>query len=347
MKRPSDQDSEESRAPKRPKTAIKLYDISPILDKWGDVEFYKDRFFRWRQINNRDDPRQSHAAKLDSWRTFVRLENEHEMERLLRRGANRAQEWTPRSAVSDDDATGCSRTRERHQERQTPMSGEVPMCRRSVDTQATGLDRSVGASSNVASFDLREQGSTQQSNDALRDGQSTEVGVNAVTIDRLWRWRRHHGHAIETLQERLDVQEQYYKDLEDRCEASEKRCAAFEARFDDLETLVADQMTMIGDLRQDLSRSQGLVVRLEKNLEDRARQHDRFLASVEEAGKVLETQRHELDRRLQPLESVHEQAYDVLQRLHAEKQLQGDELSTLRDQVDQLQILVDKLRRNH
>ncbi|KAF1319491.1 hypothetical protein FI667_g13102, partial [Globisporangium splendens] len=85
MKRPSDQVNREEQ----------LLDISPILKKKGELEFYKERFFSWRRINDRDDPNQHIAAQRDSWRTFVRLENENKMERLLRRGNARAQRRTP------------------------------------------------------------------------------------------------------------------------------------------------------------------------------------------------------------------------------------------------------------
>ncbi|KAF1329829.1 hypothetical protein FI667_g5681, partial [Globisporangium splendens] len=66
-----------------------------ILKKKGELEFYKERFFSWRRINDRDDPNQHIAAQRDSWRTFVRLENENKMERLLRRGNARAERRTP------------------------------------------------------------------------------------------------------------------------------------------------------------------------------------------------------------------------------------------------------------
>ncbi|KAF1318929.1 hypothetical protein FI667_g13509, partial [Globisporangium splendens] len=96
MKRPSDQVNREERpSSKRQRTAPELFDISPILKKKGDLEFYKERFFSWRRINDRDDPNQHIAAQRDSWRTFVRLENENKMERLLRRGNARAQRRTP------------------------------------------------------------------------------------------------------------------------------------------------------------------------------------------------------------------------------------------------------------
>ncbi|KAF1315569.1 hypothetical protein FI667_g15939, partial [Globisporangium splendens] len=97
MKRPSDQvnQGEERPLSKRQQTAPELFDVSSILKKKGDLEFYKERFFSWRRINDRDDPNQHIAAQRDSWRTFVRLENENKMGRLLRRGNARAERRTP------------------------------------------------------------------------------------------------------------------------------------------------------------------------------------------------------------------------------------------------------------
>jgi hypothetical protein len=74
MKRPSDQvNREELPSSKRQRTAPELFDILPILKKKGDVEFYKERFFNWRRVNNRDDPDQPIAAQRDSWRTLFVL----------------------------------------------------------------------------------------------------------------------------------------------------------------------------------------------------------------------------------------------------------------------------------
>ncbi|KAF1314284.1 hypothetical protein FI667_g16804, partial [Globisporangium splendens] len=84
MKRPSDQvnQGEERPLSKRQQIAPELFDVTSILNRDGDKEFYMERFFSWRRINNRD-PNQPIAAQRDSWRTFVRLENENQMERLL------------------------------------------------------------------------------------------------------------------------------------------------------------------------------------------------------------------------------------------------------------------------
>ncbi|KAF1325161.1 hypothetical protein FI667_g9443, partial [Globisporangium splendens] len=96
MKRPSDQVNREERpSSKQQRTAPELFGISPILKKKGDLEFYKERFFSWRRISDRDDPNQHIAAQRDSWRTFVRLENENKMERVLRGGNARAERRTP------------------------------------------------------------------------------------------------------------------------------------------------------------------------------------------------------------------------------------------------------------
>ncbi|KAF1315470.1 hypothetical protein FI667_g16045, partial [Globisporangium splendens] len=151
MKRPSDQvnQGEERPLPKRQRTVPELFDVTSILKKKGDLEFYKERFFRWRRINDRDDPNQHIAAQRDSWRTFVRLENENKMERLLRRGNARAQRRTPaddranpssgRRSVAPGDATSGSRSCGPRREHQTPSSAVVPTCPSSVDIHATEL----------------------------------------------------------------------------------------------------------------------------------------------------------------------------------------------------------------
>ncbi|KAF1317776.1 hypothetical protein FI667_g14502, partial [Globisporangium splendens] len=182
MKRPSDQVNREERpSSKRQQAAPELFDISPILKKKGELEFYKERFFSWRRINDRDDPNQHIAAQRDSWRTFVRLENENKMERLLRRGNARAQRRTPaddranpssgRRSVAPGDATSSSHSCGSRREHQTPMSDEAPTCPSSVDIHATELCRSADGS--TASFlddesvDLHDQQSTQPPSDAL------------------------------------------------------------------------------------------------------------------------------------------------------------------------------------
>ncbi|KAF1316220.1 hypothetical protein FI667_g15577, partial [Globisporangium splendens] len=191
MKRPSDQVNREERpSSKRQQTAPELFDISPILKKKGELEFYKERFFSWRRINDRDDPNQHTAAQRDSWRTFVRLENENKMERLLRRGNARAQRRTPaddranrssgRRSVAPGDATSSSHSCGPHREHQTPMSDEAPTCPSSVDIHATELCRSADGS--TASFlddesvDLHDQQSTQPPSDALPESLTTGWG---------------------------------------------------------------------------------------------------------------------------------------------------------------------------
>ena len=89
-----------------------LYDIAPIVNKRGDVEFYRERFSTWRRINNRDDPRQSRAAKENSWRSFVFLENKNRMDSLLGRGPIQLGHGSGDRA----DATSRSHTRERRQD---------------------------------------------------------------------------------------------------------------------------------------------------------------------------------------------------------------------------------------
>ncbi|KAF1313309.1 hypothetical protein FI667_g17521, partial [Globisporangium splendens] len=67
MKRPSDQvnQGEERPLPKRQRTVPELFGVTSILNRDGDKEFYMERFFRWRRINNRD-PNQHIAAQRDS-----------------------------------------------------------------------------------------------------------------------------------------------------------------------------------------------------------------------------------------------------------------------------------------
>ncbi|KAF1318705.1 hypothetical protein FI667_g13720, partial [Globisporangium splendens] len=84
MKRSSDQvKREEQPEPKRQRTTPGLYDISAIRKKRGGRRFYKELFFLWRKMSGSDGPGQSTTAKLESWKTLVRLENEHLVERLL------------------------------------------------------------------------------------------------------------------------------------------------------------------------------------------------------------------------------------------------------------------------
>ncbi|KAF1318375.1 hypothetical protein FI667_g13984, partial [Globisporangium splendens] len=233
MKRPSDQVNREERpSSKRQRTAPELFDISPILKKKGELEFYKERFFSWRRINDRDDPNQHIAAQRDSWRTFVRLENENKMERLLRRGNARAERRTPaddranrssgRRSVAPGDATSSSHSCGPRREHQTPMSDEAPTCPSSVDIHATELCRSVDGS--TASFlddesvDLHDQQSTQPPSDALPESLTTGVGLNEKTIERLWKWKSAHRGQIEALQQRCST-------LEERCESLENLVA--------------------------------------------------------------------------------------------------------------------------
>lgn len=346
MKRSSGQDFQEAPSPKRHKAPEELLDISSILKKKGDEKFYQERFLVWRNNNHPDDPirlddlRRRDPALLDSWRTFVRLENENRMERLLRRASGRQQERTPRSAIPTDDATGRAHTRESRREHQTQEPGEVPTYRCSADTQATGLDRSVEASSTFESFDLHERRSTQQSTGVVPEDQPTEVAECVRSVDNLWKWKDFHSAQIEVLQERCAT-------LEDCCRKSETRCEQYEARCDEFETLFAKQSEMIDALSKDLSQSRDRLGQLQKNHDRRARQNDRLQDAVSEAGSILENLRRELHSRLHPLEEIKEQAFDVLRLLHAEKTNQSDELATLRGQMDTLQHQVEVLRQNH
>ncbi|KAF1335926.1 hypothetical protein FI667_g985, partial [Globisporangium splendens] len=338
MKRPSDQVSrEEHPSSKRQRTAPELFDISPILKKKGELEFYKERFFSWRRINDRDDPNQHIAAQRDSWRTFVRLENENKMGRLLRRGNARAERRTPaddranpssgRRSVAPGDATSSSHSCEPRREHQTPMSDEAPTCPSSVDTHATELCRSVGGS--TASFlddesvDLHDQQSTQPPSDALPESLTTGSA---------------HRRQIEALQQRCST-------LGERCESLENLVADHESKIDVLTEGSAQCSALESRYEERFQQVQDELVRLRKNEKSRELAHDRLLRSVEEAGSALEVLRGEYHSRLQALESVKDQSFDVLQLLYAEKNLQSDELFALRNQVEKLHDQLDRLRK--
>ncbi|KAF1313429.1 hypothetical protein FI667_g17362, partial [Globisporangium splendens] len=353
MKRPSDQVNREERpSSKRQQTAPELFDVSSILKKKGDLEFYKERFFSWRRINDRDDPNQPIAAQRDSWRTFVRLENENKMERLLRRGNARAQRRTPaddranpssgRRSVTPGDATSGSRSCGPRREHQTPSSAVVPTCPSSVDIHATELCRSVEGS--TASFlddesvDLRDQQSTQPPSDDLPESLSMGVGLNAKTIERLWKWKSAHRAQIETLEVRDAI-------LSDRCESLEDQVKEQESRIDSLTFGPAQYRALESRFEQRFEQVQGELERLQKAEKAREMHHERLLRSVEEAGTALEVLRKEYNSRLLVLEAVKEESFDVLQRLYAEKNLQSDELFALRNQVESLQDQLDRLRK--
>ncbi|KAF1321584.1 hypothetical protein FI667_g11819, partial [Globisporangium splendens] len=308
---------EERSSSKRQRTAPELFDISPILKKKGELEFYKERFFSWHRINDRDDPNQHIAAQRDSWRTFVRLENENKMERLLRRG----------NALSPPgDATSSSHSCGPRREHQTPMSDEAPTCPSSVDIHATELCRSVDGS--TASFlddesvDLHDQESTQPPSDALPESLTTGSA---------------HRGQIEALQQRCST-------LEERCESLENLVADHESKIDDLTEGSAQCSALESRFVERFQQVQDELVRLWKNVKSRELAHDRLLRSVEEAGSALEVLRGEYHSRLQALEAVKDQSFDVLQLLYAEKDLQSDELFALRNQVEKLHDQLDRLR---
>ncbi|KAF1324671.1 hypothetical protein FI667_g9690, partial [Globisporangium splendens] len=352
MKRPSDQvnQGEERPLSKRQQTAPELFDISPILKKKGDLEFYKERFFSWRRINDRDDPNQHIAAQRDSWRTFVRLENENQMERLLRRGNARAERRTPdndranpssgRRSVAPGDATSGSRSCGPRREHQTPSSGVVPTCPSSVDIHATELCRSVEGStaSSHESVDPHDQQSTQPPSDDLPESLSMGVGLNAKTIERLWKWKSAHRAQIETLEVRDAI-------LSDRCESLEDQVKEQESRIDSLTFGPAQYLALESRFEQRFEQVQGELERLQKAEKAREMHHERLLRSVEDAGTALEVLRKEYNSRLLVLEAVKEESFDVLQRLYAEKNLQSDELFALRNQVESLQDQLDRLRK--
>ncbi|KAF1323238.1 Gag protein, partial [Globisporangium splendens] len=353
MKRPSDQVNREERpSSKRQRTAPELFDISPILKKKGELEFYKERFFSWRRINGRDDPNQHIAAQRDSWRTFVRLENENKMEHLLRRGNARAERRTPaddranrssgRRSVAPGDATSSSHSCGPRREHQTPMSDEVPTCPSSVDIHATELCRSVDGS--TASFlddesvGLHDQQSTEPPSDALPESLTTGVGLNEKTIERLWKWKSAHRGQIEALQQRCST-------LEERCESLENLVADHESKIDDLTEGSAQCSALESRFEERFQQVQDEPVRLQKNEKSRELAHDRLLRSVEEVDSALEVLRGEHHSRLQALEAVKDQSFDVLQLLYAEKNLQSDELFAFRNQVERLHDQLDRLRK--
>ncbi|KAF1314720.1 hypothetical protein FI667_g16442, partial [Globisporangium splendens] len=337
-KRPSDQVNREERpSSKRQQTAPELFDISPILKKKGELEFYKERFFSWRRINDRDDPNQHIAAQRDSWRTFVRLENENKMERLLRRGNARAQRRTPaddranpssgRRSVAPGDAASSSHSCGPRREHQTPMSDEAPT-----------VDGSTASFLDDESVDLHDQQSTQPPSDALPESLITGVGLNEKTIERLWKWKSAHRGQIEALQQRCST-------LEERCESLENLVADHESKIDDLTEGSAQCSALESRYEERFQQVQDELVRLRKNEKSRELAHDRLLRSVEEAGSAFEVLRGEYHSRLQALESVKDQSFDVLQLLYAEKNLQSDELFALRNQVEKLHDQLDRLRK--
>jgi hypothetical protein len=353
MKRPSDQvNREECPSSKRQRTAPELFDISSILKKKGDLEFYKERFFSWRRVNDRDDPDQPIAAKRDSWRTFVRLENENKMERLLRRGNARVDGRTPqhdralsssgRRSVAPGDATSCCRSCEPRREHQTPLSVEIPTCPSPADSQATELCRSVEGS--TASFRADEsfgpcdQQSTQPPIDALPEHQSAGVGLNAKTIERLWKWKSAHRVQLEELEVRNAI-------LADRCESLEVQVKEQESRIDSLSFRLSQYDGLESRVEERFAQLQGELDRLQQTEKSRETHQDRLLHSVGESGKVLEVLQTQYQSRLSALESVKDQSFDVLQRLYAEKNLHGDELVTLRGHVEKLLDQVDRLRK--
>ncbi|KAF1333147.1 hypothetical protein FI667_g3054, partial [Globisporangium splendens] len=115
--------------------------------------------------------------------------------------------------------------------------------------------------------------------------------------------------------------------IDDLTEGS-AQCSALESRYEERFQQVQDEL-----------------VRLRKNEKSRELAHDRLLRSVEEAGSALEVLRGEYHSRLQALEAVKDQSFDVLQLLYAEKNLQSDELFALRNQVEKLHDQLDRLRK--
>ncbi|KAF1314268.1 Copia proteinlike, partial [Globisporangium splendens] len=227
-------------------------------------------------------------------------------------------------------------------EHQIPMSDEAPTCPSSVDIHATELCRSVDGL--TASFlddesvDLHDQQSTQPPSDALPESLITGVGLNEKTIERLWKWKSAHRGQIEALQQRCST-------LEERCESLENLVADHESKIDVPTEGCAQCSALESRFEERFQQVQDELVRLQKNEKSRELAHDRLLRSVEEAGSALEVLRGEYHSRLQALEAVKDQSFDVLQLLYAEKNLQSDELFALRNQVEKLHDQLDRLRK--
>lgn len=333
---------------KKSALSMKLYDIASIRDRRGDVDFYRDRFFAWRRVNRRDDPTQSLADKTNSWRTFVRLENEGKIDSILQkvnlsaRRGSQTQRTPDRSSIGKAEATVGSRTRERHRERQPRGSHDFPKCLRSADSHANARGRSdSSASSSASTVSDHPDGprSTQPATDDLRESQSSEVGLNAKTIERLWKWKSAHRLQIAELSQHCSDLTARCESLEARCESLEARCGALEDRLD-LVASAPHSETALQTIHADLRG-------LQQREKERDSKQSRLLGAVDDAGSVLDKLRGELEARLAALESVKEQSFDVLQRLHAESQLQTTEMARLREQVDAVQHDLERLRRNH
>jgi hypothetical protein len=153
------------------------------------------------------------------------------------------------------------------------------------------------------------------------------VGLNVTTIERLWKWKSAHRKQIEELR-------QHYSNLTTRCKLLESRSDKVNLKHDVLVNSLAQTFATHVEV-------QGLQKREKAcDLSDA-----RLLSAVEEAGSTLGTLRGDFEARLLALESVKERPFDVLQRLYAKKELQDEELSRLREQVEILQRQVGRLQR--
>lgn len=311
-----------------------------------------ERFFSWRRINNHDDPDQPIAAKRDSWRTFVRLENENKMKRLLRRGNACVGGRTPQHdralsssgchSVAPGDAASCSRSCEPRREHQPPVSVEISTCLSPADSQATEHCGSVEGS--TASFHANEsfghcdQQSTRTPINTLPEYQSAGVGLNAKTIERLWKWKSAYRVQLEELEVRNAM-------LADHRESLKVQVKEQESRIDSLSFRLSQYEGLESRVEERFVQLQGELDRLQQTEKSRETHQDCLLHSVEEAGKTLEVLQTQYQSRLPALEAVKPQSFDVLQRLYAEKNLHGDELVALRGHVEKLLDQVDRLRR--
>ena len=343
MRRASEHDSSLP-AKKQKSIQVELFDIAGIKSLRGDVEFYRDRFFAWRRANGRDDPTQTLVDKTNSWRTFVRLENERKIDFLLRKARLSARRGSEIHRASDrcssdcTEATNCSRTHERHRGHQPQGFHDAPTCLRSADTPAIahGISDSIASSgASTVSDHPDDPRSNPPTNGDFHDSLSPEVGLNAKTIERLWRWKSAHRSQIAELS-------QHCSDLTTRCESLEARCGALENDFDFVRAPTSQTSSQKPDFESSLQAIDSDLRDLQKREKARDLNHSRVLSAVEDAGSLIGSLRSEFEARLVALESVKEQSFDVLQRLYAESQLQTTELARLREQVDGLQQTVDR-----
>ena len=134
-------------------------------------------------------------------------------------------------------------------------------------------------------------------------------------------------------------------DLKTRCQNLEAHAIECDSRHDALEAKATQASVSKTEFESRLRQTQDDVLKLQETEKIRCLSHFRLLGVVEEAGSTLGTLRGDVETRLVALESVKDQSFDVPQRLYAEKQLQSDELATLREQVETLRQQMAHLQR--